>query len=64
MVMLISILKLHGFSVWVRLKTAVTYFVFVSSLKKLVLSLFFFRQLLLIGGVDPLEDIQKFKSEG
>ena len=51
------------FSVWVRLNTAVTYFVFVPSLK-LVLSLFFFRQLLLIGGVDPLEDIQKFKSGG
>lgn len=52
------------FSVWVRLNTAaVTHFVFVSSLK-LVLSLFFFRQLLLIGGADPLEDIQKFKSEG
>ena len=52
------------FSVWVRLNTAaVTHFVFVSSLK-LALCLFFFRQLLLIGGADPLEDIQKFKSEG
>ena len=34
------------------------------SFSQMFLFIYFFRQLLLIGGVDPVEDIQKFKLDG
>ena len=36
----------------------------ISVLFDSLMCVFFSRQLLLIGGVDPMEDIQKFKSNG